>query len=53
MAVTLSISLSQSVAENQSKVTAKVYATATGASYNNNSKPGSITLDGTQYSFIT
>ena len=54
MAVTLSISLSQdsqSVANNQSKVTAKVYATATGASYNNNSKPGSITLDGTKYSF--
>lgn len=54
MAVSLSISLSQgsqSVANNTTVVSASVYATATRGSYNANSKPGTLVLDGTSYSF--
>lgn len=54
MAVSLSITLeqgTQDIANNRTYVTAKVYATSTNGSYNNNSKSGSLILDGTNYPF--
>jgi len=54
MAVSLSLTIaqgSQSVANNQTYVTVSVYAHSTNGSYNNNSKPGSVVIDGTSYSF--
>lgn len=54
MAVSLSITLeqgTQDIANNRTYVTAKVYATSTNGSYNNNSKSGYLILDGTNYSF--
>ncbi len=54
MAVTLSLSISQgsqSIANNTTQVSVSVYAKATGGSYNNNSKSGTVVIDGTSYSF--
>lgn len=54
MAVSLSITLAQgaqNIANNTTTVTAYVYATSTNGSYNNNSKSGTLVLDGTSYSF--
>lgn len=54
MAVSLSLSISQgsqSVANNQTYVTVSVYAHSTNGSYNNNSKPGTVYIDGTAHSF--
>ena len=42
---------SVSIANNTSVVTAKLYYYGNGVSYNYNSKPGTIVIDGTSYSF--
>lgn len=50
----LSLVISESsvnVANNTSVVTAKLYYYGNGVSYNYNSKPGTIVIDGTSYSF--
>ena len=54
MTVSLSLVLSESqvnVASNASVVTANVYITSDGSSYNRTSPPGSITIDGTTTPF--
>lgn len=54
MAVSLYISIaqnSQNIANNTSNVTVKVVASWTYGSYNHNLKTGSLTIDGTKYSF--
>lgn len=54
MAARLSLVISESdvnVANNTSKVTAKLYYYGNGESYNNYSPSGTITIDGTSYSF--
>ncbi len=54
MAARLSLVISESsvsVANNTSVVTAKLYYYGNGVSYNYNSKPGTIVIDGTSYSF--
>lgn len=54
MAAKLKLVLSESsvnVANNTSKVTAKLYYYGNGASYNYNNPSGTITIDGTSYSF--
>lgn len=54
MAAYLKLVLSESdvsTANNTSKVTAKLYYYGNGSSYNYDAKPGSITIDGTTYSF--
>lgn len=54
MAVSLSLTITESSVNqsaNTSVVTAKLYAKSTSGSYNNNSKSGYITIDGTKYTF--
>lgn len=54
MAARLSLVISESsvsIANNTSVVTAKLYYYGNGVSYNYNSKPGKIVIDGTSYSF--
>ena len=54
MAARLSLVISESsvsIANNTSVVTAKLYYYGNGVSYNYNSKPGTIVIDGTSYSF--
>ena len=54
MAARLLLVISESsvnVANNTSVVTAKLYYYGNGVSYNYNSKPGTIVIDGTSYSF--
>lgn len=54
MAVSLSLSIrqnSQSVSNNTSNITVTVSASWTYGSFNRNSQPGTLTIDGTQYSF--
>lgn len=56
MAVSIVIDIaqnSQSVANNTSNVTVKVNAKWTGSSYNQTSKSGSCTIDGTKYTFTS
>ena len=54
MAARLSLVISESsvsIPNNTSVVTAKLYYYGNGVSYNYNSKPGTIVIDGTSYSF--
>ena len=56
MAVSLSITISQgsqNIANNQTVVSVTAYAKSTNGSYNNNSKSGTIVIDGTSYSFTS
>ena len=56
MAISISISItqnSQSITGNTSNVTVKVNASWTYGSYNLNNKPGTLTIDGTAYSFTS
>lgn len=54
MAVSSNISItqnSQNIANNKSNITARVQVTTTGESYNEYSKPGTCTINGTSYDF--
>lgn len=54
MAVSSNISItqnSQNIANNKSNITARVQVTTTGESYNEYSKPGTCTINGTSYNF--
>lgn len=54
MAVSSNISItqnSQNIANNKSNITARVQVTTTGESYNDYSKPGTCTINGTSYDF--
>ena len=54
MAVSSNISItqnSQNIANNKSNITARVQVTTTGESYNEYSKPGTCTINGTTYNF--
>lgn len=56
MAVSINISIkqnSQSIANNTSSVTASVIAKWTNGSYNHNSQPGYLSIDGTKYTFTS
>lgn len=56
MAVSLSIKItqnSQSVANNTSNITVELTATSTYGSYNKNQCPGTLTIDGVEYSFTS
>lgn len=56
MAVSIKITIaqnSQSIVNNTSNVTVKVIASWTYGSYNNNSKPGWVKIDGTTYNFTS
>ena len=56
MAISISISItqnSQSITGNTSNITVKVNASWTYGSYNLNNKPGTLTIDGTAYSFTS
>ena len=54
MAVSSNISItqnSQNIANNKSNITVRAQVTTTGESYNEYSKPGTCTIDGTTYNF--
>ena len=54
MAISSNISItqnSQNIANNKSNITVRVQVTTTGESYNEYSKPGTCTIDGTTYNF--
>lgn len=54
MAVSSNISItqnSQNIANNKSNITVRAQVTTTGESYNEYSKPGTCTIDGTPYNF--
>lgn len=54
MGISISMTISQgaqSIANNTTVVTATVKYTTSSSTYNNNKKPGTITLDGSKYSF--